>query len=505
MTGFDPGPVIKANAGKNYNIAAVLAAVNLLLFLAPLKPLTMRFLLLVLFFHCSFMATAQQRHFEEHMGWRGNRIELHTISDKSKTQSCTFAVNSDSIRAFIFNSRVRLIRQFDLVRNSNEKVLGGFIKDSIVYLFTKPGKDELHSYVLEIATGKIRDYYIAFDLKKEKAVENISAGDRFLYFTSNKKTSEFSIYNFTGGQRWDTLRLTCSPDMWKDLTVYRDFSPIASVEKVDLEGEASINTAVNGNKLYPRHDTLCLVMNNHRDSTQVYSFDLEHKKVNTWLIKHHSPTTSPTGAYSDNSFLLRNKLYYVIATTDSLCIQVVDLYTGAIIKSFVANREDEISFKNTPIMQEGGQFSSSNEVRELGKTKQLLRKMVNGDAVITATMNNNGQVELIVGSYTKMASAGGGGMRMAAGGAPGAPMVMIPTGGFSRNTLVKSARFKTLLNASTFEHIDGEMGKSINEKIEEWTAGIKVPAEAENLFMTNGNYYYAYYSKGERKLIILKF
>lgn len=464
----------------------------------------MRSLILALFFHCSTMALAQQRHFEEPMNWRGNKIELHTISNKGKTQSCTFAVNSDSIRAFVFNKRVRLIRKFGLVRNSNEKVLGGFIKDSMVYLYTKPGKDELHSYVLEIATGKIRDHYIAFDLKKEKVVENISAGDRFLYFTSNKKTSEFSIYNFTSEQRWDTLQYTCPPAMWEDLVTYKGFSPVASVKKVDLEGEASINTAVKGNKLYPRHDTLFLVMNNHRDSTHVYSFDLEHKKVNNWLIKHHFPNIPPTGPYSDNSFLLRNKLYYVIVTPDSLCIQVVDLYTGAINKSFVANREDEIPFKNTPIMQEGGQYSSSS-LRELGKTKQLLRKMVNADAVITATMNNNDQVELVVGSYAQISSGGGGGMMMAGGGPGVAPMVMVPTGGFSRSTWVKSARFKTLLNAGTFEHIEGEMGKSINEKIEEWTADIKIPAEAENLFMTRGQYYYAYYSRDERKLIILKF
>jgi hypothetical protein len=192
-----------------------------------------------------------------------------------------------------------------------------------------------------------------------------------------------------------------------------------------------------------------------------------------------------------------------MATSDSLCIQVVDLYTGAINKSFVANREDEISFKNTPIIQEGGQYSFGTP-RELSKTKQLLRKMVNGDAVITATMNYNNQIELIVGSFTQMRS-GGGGVMMMGGGVAGGPMIMVPTGGFSRSGWVKSARFKTLLNANTFEHVNGEIGNSINEKIEYYTAGIKIPAEAENLFMTGGRYYHTYYNKDERKLVILKF
>lgn len=463
----------------------------------------MRFLIFTLLFHCSFMALAQQKHFEDAIGWRGNKIELHTISNKSKNQSCTFAVNSDSIRAFVFNDQVQPIRQFALMRNSGEKILGGFIRDSIVYLFTeKSGSDELRSCMLDIATGKIKEKYIAFDLNKEKTVDHISAGDRFLYFTSNKRTLELNIYIFTNEHGCDTLRYAFPQKMWEDLTTYKGLSRVVSVEKVDLEGECSINTAVKGNKLYPRNDTLLLVMNNHRDSTYVYSFDLENKKVNNWLIKHHSDVFPGTDSYADNSFLLRNKLYYVIATSDSMCMQVVDLYTGAINKSFVANREDTILFKNTPIIQEGGQYSFGAS-RELTKTRQLLRKMVNGDAVITATLNYNNQVEVIVGSYAEMRSGGGGYMMMA--GAPGAPMVMLPTGGFSRGGWVKSARFKTLLNASTFEHINGEIGNSINERIEYYTEGIRIPSEAENLFMTSGRYYHAYYSRDERKLIILKF
>src|SRR4051812_33011028 len=111
----------------------------------------MRLLVFTLIFHCSFMAVAQQKHFEELIGWRGNKIELHTISNKSKDQSCTFVVGGDSIRAFVFSGRVRLINEFRLVHNSGEKVLGGFIRDSMVYLFTeKPGNDELHNYMLDI-------------------------------------------------------------------------------------------------------------------------------------------------------------------------------------------------------------------------------------------------------------------------------------------------------------------------------------------------------------------
>ncbi len=470
----------------------------------------MRVIISILLSFCALQTVAQQKHFEQPIGWRGKDIQLHTISDKSKQQSCTFVVGKGTIRAFVFNNKVEVVQQFNIPLKSIDKVLGGFIRDNKAYIFTEQaGKDILHNWVLDITTGETKDRFIEFDLKKEKVVDHLSGGDRFLYCTSNNKTSEFIIYNFTSEQQFDTLRYHFDESGWNDLTTDGALVRKVSLKKVDLEGECSIDVAVRANKLYLRNDTLLLVMNNHPDSTHVVSFDLPHKKVDPWLIKHHF--TLPGGeigpyAFSDNSFLLRNKLYYLWVTSDSLCVQVADLFSGVINRSFVAKREDTISFKNTPIIQEGTS-NSAHETRELGKTRQLLRKMVTGDVVITATPNNNNQIEVIIGSYAKInTNRGGGGMHMAAGGY-GAPMVMVPTptGGFNRGGWVKSARFKMLLNADTFEHVEGAIGNSINEQIEYYTKGIKIPREAENLFMTNGRYYHAYYDKALRKLVILQF
>ncbi|WP_153825453.1 hypothetical protein [Niastella caeni] len=51
----------------------------------------------------------------------------------------------------------------------------------------------------------------------------------------------------------------------------------------------------------------------------------------------------------------------------------------------------------------------------------------------------------------------------------------------------------------------GEPVSSINEKIERYTANLKIPSELENIFVTNGQYYYAYYDKEERRMEVLKF
>ncbi len=98
-------------------------------------------------------------------------------------------------------------------------------------------------------------------------------------------------------------------------------------------------------------------------------------------------------------------------------------------------------------------------------------------------------------------------MWIAGGGIAGAgmSMVFIPTGGFSRNSWTKYARFKMLLDAQSFDHLDGNLSPTINDRIEEYTRQIKIPSEAENLFVINDAYCYAYYDKELRELNLVEF
>jgi hypothetical protein len=111
-----------------------------------------------------------------------------------------------------------------------------------------------------------------------------------------------------------------------------------------------------------------------------------------------------------------------------------------------------------------------------------------------------------VGSYKPIKQGGGAGIPMFVPMAGAATMmVFIPTGGFSRSRWTKSAHFTMLLDEHTLAHAEGEVKPSINEKVEKYTEGIKIPPEGENLFTINGKYMYAYYDRKERKLVLARF
>ena len=467
----------------------------------------MRLLIISLFSFWQFTTFAQHKEFMEPIGWGGNRIELQTITSKSKKSSCVFVQSYDSIRAFVFNSQIKVMRSFCVLIKSWEVLLGGCMRDSSVYLFTElRGIPKLHCWVLNIINGNTRESDIPFDLQNERSVTQLSAGNRFVFVTANNKINELTLYSFTSEGPGIPVRKRFSDAQWDDLTTGGLFKNHVKLEKIDQEGDVNPEALVKNNKVYLHNDTVLVVMNNHLDSTHVVCFDLDQYQASGWVINHNpgQPARS-TIYYSDNSFLFRDKLYYVQATYDSLKVQIVDPYSGAINKSWTTGGNEEIDYKNTSILQEGG-TRSKRDFGDLDNTSELLKKMVNGSAVITAKPAAKDQIEIVVGSYKKVTvtttkPAAGATMVTSATGAP----MMVPAASVSHETWTKSAHFKSLLDAGDYTHREGEPGTSINERIERYTNNLKIPPESENLFMNNGTYYYAYYDKGARTLVVLKF
>jgi hypothetical protein len=385
------------------------------------------------------------------------------------------------------------------------------MRDSSLFIFTEQQrKGAMYCTTVNVVTETIKENPIHFEHRNESKVTCISAGNHFVYITAGYRSREMSIYDFTSEQPVTYLRCQFSREYWRDLTtgMFRTIK----LENIDPERETELDALAKNNKIYVNNGSILLVMNNHIDSTHIVNFDLEKQKVHSWIIDHNPGRVAfKTGYYSDNSFFFRNKLYYVQATNDSLMMQVVDPFTKEIIKTYTTVRGNEIAWKNTPIIQERVANNKIKDPRDLNKTSQLLRNMISGNAVIAAKPYGNDQIEVVVGSYEKTVTTtvvGGynGFNQMRPYSYPG-PMMYSSRSSqrFMRDTWTQSAHFKMLLNGDNYSHTPGEPGSSAYERIERYTASMKIEPEMENIFVTNGQYYYAYYDKAARKLVVLKF
>ncbi len=102
-------------------------------------------------------------------------------------------------------------------------------------------------------------------------------------------------------------------------------------------------------------------MNNYeRGVTSVYSFDMIGKKVDLRKITHNNAASMDkyTFDYTDNSMLFEDKLYFVSAESGKLNIQIRDFHSGSLLHEYNTARNDEIDYKNTPIIQQGSFYKS---------------------------------------------------------------------------------------------------------------------------------------------------
>ncbi|HEX6428997.1 MAG TPA: hypothetical protein VF008_14975 [Niastella sp.] len=471
----------------------------------------MRKAFFILFFFCSTRDMAQSRVFAEFLGWNERQVQLQTISNRTGQSSCTFVMSNDSIRAFVFTGQLKLMGQFSLPHRSGTRLLGGFMRDSSLYMFSEQPQGELLCLSLNVVTEEIKENLFRPDPQREIKVTSISAGNHFIFITAAYRSKEITIYDFENEEPATLIRCRFSNSLWRDLT--GGYGRAIRLQNMDPDAEMDPDALVKKNKLYLNNGSVLLVMNNHIDSTHLVNFDLQQQKVKSWVIDHNPEKEKfKLGDYSDNSFFFRNKLYYVRATSDRLMVQVVDAVNGVINKTYTTENGDEIDYKNTPIIQEETANNRIKDPKDLNRTSKLLRRMTAGSAVIAAKQHGNDLVEVVVGSYEKTVRTtfvGGynGFNQVGPYGYSGA--MMFPTRPLSRrvfrDTYTQSSYFKTLLNAENYSHMPGEPVSSAYERIERYAATLKTEPGAENIFELNGQYYYIYYDKAERRLVVLKF
>jgi len=177
------------------------------------------------------------------------------------------------------------------------------------------------------------------------------------------------------------------------------------------------------------------------------------------------------------------------------------------LKKFNFGRQDSISFKNSPVIQEGSLYGGNDAVKVLSKSKQIIRKM--GSSTVAIDVNQlDSLYKITIGSYLEWKQMrGGGGMMMGATGYGG---TYVPTynpiySSYGSRTHTKSAYFKSLLDTKTLEHRKGNIGQTVFDRMEKFEKKIKDVAVAETIFKIDNDFIYGYYDKEVKEYILMKF
>jgi hypothetical protein len=443
--------------------------------------------------------------------------EAYPVVNPANESLALFLIDSKSIKANIFDKHLQLSDTLEGPRPETfwVEILGSNFSGSKYNLFfaAKP----YESFVVmsfDVSNRSVRQgmVKIPFD-KKERYAGSASYRGKFYVFTTLKGTSVLKLYAFDDEKNYSTHLYDFKAERFTATGYPTLFDAVREnpLTFIDNEVPNAIELVSKKNKLYGYGNNLALTLDNQSTRTILIKIDLTTFEHTLTFYPH---AKSECGlASTTNSYLYKDHLYQLVVCSTEMIFSIGSLQKGEIVNEFRAVRDEDISFKNSAIVQEGGghPWVPVGE-RELSKTKQFLRKVSASDIGISVYQSSAG-MEIILGGTKELPSGApmGGGMTPGTTiSTPYGPMTTAPTynptyGGYNSYKSSRSVHFKSLLNPTTFEHLTGDMPKNIFDKIKIFTKSLDESIIAETLFKKGNACILGYYFKPDRRYVMRKF
>lgn len=396
--------------------------------------------------------------------------ESLAISNPNTKELVIFVEDVDNSKAVLLDEGFSVIDQLTLksLERSFKTFIGYQINDDKTYslFFTNKAKKKFGVLVLDFQTGEIIQKKLDFELSGESYVEGISHETNFYLMSVTKSGSNVHFYKFKDlgvvAEKKSVDFSFLNKIGYNDNHITASSYLNSSLIKVDVKSPNAIETTSSSNKLYVVDENFVFTFDKEKDKTQVAIVSPnENFKVS---LKAFEKPILKAGLKNHNSYLYNGKIYQVTSTPKALVFTIKDFNSNVLIKELNIKREQKITFKNSPIIQEGTSFG--NNTRHLETTSQFLRKASRGDIGIS-TYLDKGKYKITIGSKIEKPQGGGfgpmGGFPMASFGAISA--TFNPTFFAYGNYSSSKSTYIDCVFDENFNHINGEVPTNSFDKI----------------------------------------
>jgi len=415
------------------------------------------------------------------------------INNQLKEEAVIFYNRRKKTEVFVYNTDVANPTRFTPTRLFDQGLndyLGSSVTGNTYHLyFTDNSKRKLRVYALDVATQEVSKREVAYTplsgtrfltaaMHQNKLyVFGVKTGSSIIRITQleeGKVTGQHE-FDLTGVQFYN--QKDAIANRRKLSALFRKFGFIAVnntlPQKFSEVAQAAFKAYFDGDKLYITGDR-------KPDVTQVITIDLKEFAHQLHEVPYTDLNCGTTYKLNYGSYLHQGKLFQLKGCQEMIDLSVRQLNDGQLLQSFSATADEEITFKNSPMVQVGARWWTG-VTKTVEKTKPILRKLSKNDAgIVIDTMSDT--LVLTIGSYVYQESP--------------------PTQDFNTGMLVgggsysKEVTFKTLLNANTLAHVPGTM----NAKSFEYRSHrneVEATAMLMGAFRLNGKLYLTYYHEPE--------
>ncbi|MDY8136999.1 hypothetical protein [Aquimarina sp. 2201CG5-10] len=398
-----------------------------------------------------------------------------------------------------------------------QNLIGYNVQEDVYSLFftnNRKTKFEILTFNFKNKTSSLKS--LDFKLKKEWFIDAINYQNKIYILSVSKNNSDLNIYTFN--EDFEVSKNTSSLKSLEyknsiDGSIFTAYNTLSyyDIAKIEPRNPNVIETTSKKTKIYVLDNQLILSFDHRGKETQLFYVNLDTFELTFKAIE--KPSNTEKGFVKSNSYIFDDKIFQIASSSKKMRFTIKDLETKQKIKEYSITKEDSITFKNSPIIQEGGgAFSdfSKNRIREMEKTSKYLRKISSSNLGISVYKVDN-EYNVILGGTKEINNGGVSHFGVGVGfggtvGSSGALSVSFnPTYyGYGGYTSTKSTYINCLFDKN-FDHLEGDIQKNKYDLLTDFEDSLKNEPEAVTVFLHKDLLHYGFFDKKLRTYNLYRF
>lgn len=426
-----------------------------------------RFSGLVLVFFIGLSSASAQKHFaliETERDFPDEKLqEVFPITDNKSETLALILQSKKGLESYLYNANKERINHISIKKlpSKSDVLVGNAIQGNDYRLFYSNKSESQFSMVqLNFDDGS---YQITEDLNLkisgEKILKYISQDDKLYLLTLKRFSSILKLYTFNMAGQITTRRYDLSNEkiendngLTYDLStlIYQNNVTNKAIEFIDVSVPNSLETASSITKIYFLDDQLIITNNLYTKFTYKIAINI-HEENYTFDKIENIHFKKDDKLVTANSFIIKNHILTTYANGDQVFLDIYKADTSELVKTFTISKDEDISFKNSPIMIENGDFS---KLREVEKSSKFIRKISYSNIGVSAFEMDN-QYIITLGASEPSNTSSMIIIGYVVGGVVGAAIFAA----FESYSETKSTRIQCLFD-SEFNHLQGSIPKN---------------------------------------------
>lgn len=441
---------------------------------------------------------------------------VHLVKNEETGFLSIFAEESKTTYGFQYDENLKQVAQLTSggLKRKYKEIIGQVYDNDRIRLLQKNKKGTKFASILYDFNAQVtEEIEYDVDMSDQKFIQSYSKGGACYVFTifKNKNLLRKWVFKLDGSVSHTDISLQeelvrnrfSSTNIYNLLTETQGFNTILKMVKVENRLPNTLEIATEESKMYAHDNGFYWTLDSNHHYTVLLDFQLpDLEPTITFVEKTKLNTRLP----ASNSFIVGNVLAQIVSSTQELKINFRDIEDMESLKTYDLRKDDEITFKNSSILQEGSVYSFG-ATRKLEKTSKFLRKIASDKNGIALFKSDNGY-RATIGGVRPQSGGGGFGAMGALGSIPiasfGAATMSFNPASFAYGSygFTGSTRIESLFH-NDFDHREGELPDNVFDQIENLSS--KWLKRADDVYLIDDFVLFGNYQTNRKLFTLYKF